>query len=609
VGNNFQVYSWNSFFPATISYTELDQNGFVSLDSYYNGSGNEITFLVVDSLSTDCRDSITITLDCLIELCGIENLSIDELTDSVCTDGGTFNIDFDHPPNNTYDLIWLNPADTFYREYGVQPPFQINFDSIPPGTYEKTLLLIIDSENPCCKPRARYIRDYDTDNDCSNSEFFSRFNTFNANGFAADYEIEKVNNNEDFLIHITNGTFNYENYWDNFPIAMFYGYTILVNGVPVGEYRIPEDIEVTIGPFPADSETKYLVEITSLCIDQGEGSERIWIGLVGPNDCVLANSFISTEPCDINDDFYFNIGFEYGGATTDSFSIDLNGAPYADHSYTGGDLQFKGYVTAGPFRGDGMSEYTFDVYDSSGECSFTISATAPLCPAPENAELSLRVFLEGAYDPTTRTMTTALADQYLLPLSQPYNVPPWNYTGTETLDNMPLDVVDWVLVEMRGGTPSETGEATTYIVESKAGLLLSNGEVVDTNNESLSFENLVQDEPYHIVVRHRNHLDVISSSQVDASSNMSYDFTATTNNAFGPLQQKAYPDGTATLFAGDYTTDGIIQTSDSDAWLINPASLYTYDPIDGNLDGIVQITDYDTWYLNRSKIGVVEIRY
>ena len=594
---DYQGVVGNSFWANgnTFNYSELDQNGFVTLNNIFFGNGTNYTIIVRDSIATNCKDSIMVSVDCLDELCGIQNVDIEPITDDVCQNGGEYYIDFDHDPNSTYDLIWINSTDTFYREFGIQPPFQVNIDSISSGTWE-TEVLIVDSNNPCCKSLIRYFLNDNYDN-CYNSLNHYNFVGFNVNNFYIDYEIEKINNGAEFLIHLNP-------YWINIQPALLYGYTVLVNDAVVGEYRMPEDSLITVGPFPADSTTDYVLEIATLCPNPDELSEIVNIGLVGPNDCVFVNPSITTGPCNSDDKFWFYISFDYGGDVEDDFAIDINGNYHCDYSYH--SLDYNDFVVVGSFTGDNTTAYTFDVYDLSNECSFTITATAKDC---FSSELSLKVFLEGAYNPTTQTMRTTLAEQNLLPLSQPYNVPPWNYNGTETITNMPLDVVDWVLVEMRTGTPSETGTPTTDLVETKAGLLLSNGQVVDTNNEPLNFENLNHGTHYQIVVRHRNHLDVISTWSVKALNGMTYDFTTGANYAYGPSQQKTNSDGTAALFVGDYTTDGIIQNSDSDAWLSNPAALYTYDPIDGNLDGIIQITDYDAWYPNRSKIGVVEIRY
>ena len=48
----------------------------------------------------------------------------------------------------------------------------------------------------------------------------------------------------------------------------------------------------------------------------------------------------------------------------------------------------------------------------------------------------------------------------VLPLTQPYNGSPWEYYGDEQVSEMPIDVVDWILVELRTGTAAATVVAT-----------------------------------------------------------------------------------------------------------------------------------------------------
>ena len=62
--------------------------------------------------------------------------------------------------------------------------------------------------------------------------------------------------------------------------------------------------------------------------------------------------------------------------------------------------------------------------------------------------LELKVFLEGPFNGIS--MDTELNVHNLLPLTQPYNVAPWNYAGTEQVGSIPNpEIVDWVLVELR----------------------------------------------------------------------------------------------------------------------------------------------------------------
>jgi len=241
-------------------------------------------------------------------------------------------------------------------------------------------------------------------------------------------------------------------------------------------------------------------------------------------------------------------------------------------------------------------------------------------PAPNLYIANINVFLEGAYDENTGLMKTLLQEAEVLPLTQPYNAAPYNYEGTETLDTfeinqLGLEVVDWVLVEVREGTPNLT-EQNTGVTIRKAGLLLNTGEIVDAYDGSVFyFDALLYDEvDYYICIRHRNHLDILSAESIvvqdgEQGTEFTYDFTTSPSQAFGNFQQKTLSNGKAALFAGDYLQDGIIQLSDFDAWKSNPAQLNVYSPLDGTLDGVVQQTDNDAWLPNKAKIGVAEIRF
>lgn len=230
------------------------------------------------------------------------------------------------------------------------------------------------------------------------------------------------------------------------------------------------------------------------------------------------------------------------------------------------------------------------------------------CINPGN--LSLKVFLEGAYNSNTGLMHTQLLEREMIPLNQPYNTAPYNYGGLESvpsINDFPNNTVDWVLVELRTGTPSLTGSKTTTLIETVAGLLLNDGSIVDVDGVyPLTFDQVSNIEDYHILVRHRNHLDILSNNTVTGATNMIYDFTTNVNTAFGPMQLKQ--SGSAyVMHAGDYANDGVIQNSDFSVWITNPAALDVYCTEDGNLDGSTQTTDYDLWFPNRSILGPIEI--
>ena len=94
-----------------------------------------------------------------------------------------------------------------------------------------------------------------------------------------------------------------------------------------------------------------------------------------------------------------------------------------------------------------------------------------------------------------------------LPLTQPFNTSPWNYTGTESVSTIPNNAVDWILVELRTNLNVQ-GQIN------RAAFLLNNGKIVDTNGlNPLSFIAIPND--YYIVIKHRNHIPIISSTKIN----------------------------------------------------------------------------------------------
>ena len=196
----------------------------------------------------------------------------------------------------------------------------------------------------------------------------------------------------------------------------------------------------------------------------------------------------------------------------------------------------------------------------------------------------------------------------LIPLDQPFGGDPYFYDGDESFGSIPANAVDWVLVEMRLGTPSLSNPNTTTL-ETQACLLLEDGQLLDTDGFlGVVFSTLAENQAYHIVIRHRNHLDIMTNTSILASNNMSHNFTSSSTQAFGPEQLKELPPNVYGLYAGDYTADGVIQSTDFDIWSFQPAINNTYGVTDGNMDGVVQATDFDIWFGNKAKVGASEIQ-
>ena len=172
---------------------------------------------------------------------------------------------------------------------------------------------------------------------------------------------------------------------------------------------------------------------------------------------------------------------------------------------------------------------------------------------------NLKAYLQGPYATSGDSMRTTLRQQGLLPLHQPYNVAPWSYSGTESVASVPDSIVDWVLVELR--TPDWSAASK---VATRAAFIKRAGRIVDLDGTSpVTFSGLASGN-YYVVVRHRNHLAVMSASAVALSASSSlYDFTGSQNAAYSS-DYGLYPpmkdlgNGKFGMYAGDVNGDGTV---------------------------------------------------
>jgi hypothetical protein len=121
-------------------------------------------------------------------------------------------------------------------------------------------------------------------------------------------------------------------------------------------------------------------------------------------------------------------------------------------------------------------------------------------------------------------------------------------------------IVDWVFVELRSKTDS------TDVVATRSGLLQRDGDIVDMDGISpLSFYGVGADS-FYIVVRHRNHLGVMSRkiSNLDLVDLTSadipvFDFGSALNNGFdytGMARKCGDQSNYCAMWAGDFNGDG-----------------------------------------------------
>lgn len=124
-------------------------------------------------------------------------------------------------------------------------------------------------------------------------------------------------------------------------------------------------------------------------------------------------------------------------------------------------------------------------------------------------QLTAKVALEGAFEQTD--MHDDLNRQNQIPLTQPY-ASIFNYAGTETITDPAIlqaqsndAIVDWVLVELY-----KSGNR----VAQQAALLQRDGDIVSIDDHLILQFDGVEADDYQVVVRHRNHLGIMTNLPV-----------------------------------------------------------------------------------------------
>ncbi|MBN3034980.1 MAG: PKD domain-containing protein [Bacteroidales bacterium] len=222
-------------------------------------------------------------------------------------------------------------------------------------------------------------------------------------------------------------------------------------------------------------------------------------------------------------------------------------------------------------------------------------------------QLDLRVMLEGPFGGVV--MSTNLNAQNYLPLAQPFGGAPWNYNGTESVASIPAsDITDWVLVELRDA-PSASQATGQTVVARRAGFLLKDGSIVDTDgNTLLQVTGLTAQNSLFAVIWHRNHVGVMTAVPLTETGGIySYDFTQSGSQAYGgTLAHKQVAPGVWGMIAGDGNADSQIHNPDKVEVWVPQAGSGGYKSGDYNMNGEVNNTDKnDVWAPNTGLGGQV----
>jgi len=199
-------------------------------------------------------------------------------------------------------------------------------------------------------------------------------------------------------------------------------------------------------------------------------------------------------------------------------------------------------------------------------------------------QVKARVLLEGPYNTSTHMMKTDL-NPGVLPEMSPYS------DSLKTCGSaLPDSIVDWVYISLR--TTSSGADVT-----SKSALLSHKGYVCDLDGSNGIIMSATPG-GYYVIVRHRNHISVMTSSTITlGATSLLINFPASSSYYFGS-QAQSLEAGVYGMFAGDADGSDSINASDaSTIWGDN--NLTGYENTDCDLSGTVDARDRSIRYNNR----------
>lgn len=193
--------------------------------------------------------------------------------------------------------------------------------------------------------------------------------------------------------------------------------------------------------------------------------------------------------------------------------------------------------------------------------------------------LQCRLYLGGAYNSIEHQMTTYLSTNMYIPLTAPYSANP------RDIESISMDIVDWLLISIRSTADGDN-------ILSRSVLLRKDGYLVD--DTGLENKVVIDLSPgnYYLLVEHRNHLGVMSSSALAFSESNAtpYSFISDSLMYYGEEACTLEPDVYG-LFAGDPNQTNVINSGDYLIVKSNSGS-NGYHNSDCNLTSVVNSGDY-----------------
>ncbi len=265
-----------------------------------------------------------------------------------------------------------------------------------------------------------------------------------------------------------------------------------------------------------------------------------------------------------------------------SISLSISGGN-GDYTILWDDGQTETTVTS-----LGVGTHTVEVFDAKG-----CSQTADFFIGQEAVPATLQVFLQGAYNSTNGLMNDGMREKFLLPNIDPYLNTYQAAPGVfDIVGNNAI--VDWILIELRDDISPKN------IQHLRPVLLQRDGDIVDIDGVSPpQFEGL-RHGLYHMVIRHRNHMPIMSTDPfLLTNTGLIYNFSA--QNSFTGVAgfgQHLTENNTWVMYSGDATQNYEITGPDKSVWVPDNGRFLLYGAADYNLDGDINGSDKNFWFNN-----------
>jgi hypothetical protein len=367
-----------------------------------------------------------------------------------------------------------------------------------------------------------------------------------------------------------------------------------------GEYRLMWDAQYLYGYFGVWDETLVDSHTNPWEKDGWEvycdGDNSKGTAFDGVNDLYLRINHGYTLPSEIDaTEIFSRTGVEFVNRNTDTgwdleFKIPLSSLFLSPVSGSVFGLEAMQNDNDGSDR-EHIAKWWLDAGDETWHDPSTFGTAVLAGAGPSYVYTRIRVWLGGPYQ-TGGSMTTALKTGGSIPLTSPY-------ADGRTVTSVPTGVTDWVSVELRS---SASGPS----VAQRSFFLRSDGNIADTDGTTTNLQIPgVTAGSYYLVVRHRNHLAVMSASALPltAACLQVYDFTTGSGQYYGSNGSKQLETTAWGMWAGDVNQDRNVTTTDYTAWY-NSARLGEsgYRATDINMDGVLNTSDYTIWY-NNARLG------